>query len=79
MMEEVMMQETMRAARTAENPISARATAASGPARLQSCTLHLLCKCLTIAAGDRGEVIAKEDEEDDLKEGGHAVDKVPRG
>ena len=31
----------------------------------------------TVAAGDGGEVVAKEDEEDDLKEGGHAVHKVP--
>ena len=35
-------------------------------------------KCSTVAAGDDGEVIAKENEEDDLEEGGHAVNKVPR-
>ena len=31
----------------------------------------------TVVADDGGEVVAKEDEEDDLKEGGDAVDKVP--
>ena len=35
-------------------------------------------KRFTVAAGDCGEVVAKENEEDDLEEGGHAVDKVPR-
>ena len=35
-------------------------------------------KCFTVAMGDLGEVVAKENEEYDLEEGGHAVDKVPR-
>ena len=65
MMEEVMMQEMRRAARTAANPISPRATASSAP-DVQSCRC---CKgkCFTVAAGDGGEVVAKENEEDDLK------------
>ena len=35
-------------------------------------------KCSTVAMGDLGEVVAKENEEDDLEEGGQAVNKVPR-
>ena len=76
MMEEVMMQEMRRAARTAANPTSPRTTASLAP-DVQSCRC---CngKCFTVATGDGGEVVAKEDKEDDLEEGGHAVNKVPR-
>ena len=35
-------------------------------------------KYSTAAMGDLGEVVAKENEEDDLEEGGQAVNKVPR-
>ena len=76
MMEEVMMQEMRRAARTAAIPTSPRTTASSAP-DVQSCR-SCKGKCVTVAAGDGGEVVAKESEEDDLGEGGHAVDKVPR-
>ena len=34
-------------------------------------------KCLTVATGDVGEVVAKKHKEDDLKEGGDTVHQVP--
>ena len=76
MMEEVMMQEMRRATRTAANPTSPRISASSAP-DVQSCR-PCKGKSFTVSTGDGGEVVAKESEENDLEEGGHAVDKVPR-
>ena len=77
MMEEVMMQERRRAARTAANPTRPRATTSLAPAiHNQSCTIWQIMEIITLAADDGGEVVAKEDKEDDLKEGGDAVNKV---